>query len=54
MWLYKVKNVAGCNIEKYKVGFVVRGFSHREGVDYEETFSPVSSYTSTKIIMSLA
>jgi hypothetical protein len=42
------------NIEKYKARFVARGFSQKEGVDYEETFSPVARYTSIRTIISIA
>ena len=42
------------SIEKYKAIFLDRGFSHKEGIDYEETFVPVSRYTSIKTIMELA
>ena len=40
-WLYKIKHATDGNIEKYKVRFVVRGFSQKEGVDYVDTFAPV-------------
>ena len=42
------------SIEKYKARFVARGFSQKEGIDYEETFSPVGRYISIRTIMALA
>jgi hypothetical protein len=53
-WIYKIKHATNGNIEKYKAKFVARGFSQKEGVDYEETFSPVSRYTSIWTIISLS
>jgi hypothetical protein len=52
-WLYKIKHAADGSIEKFKVRFVARGFSQREGVDYKETFAPVTRYTSIRAVMSL-
>jgi hypothetical protein len=53
-WLFKIKHVANGSIEKYKARFVARGFSHKEGIDYEETFAPVARYTSIRTIIALA
>ena len=53
-WIYKIKHVTDGSIEKYKAIFVARGFSKKEGIDYEETFSPVERYTSIRTIMALA
>jgi hypothetical protein len=53
-WIYKIKHTADGSIEKYKARFVARGFSQKEGVDYEETFSPVARYTSIRMVISLA
>ena len=39
------------SIEKYKARFLARGFSQKEGIDYEETFSLVVRYTSIRTIM---
>ena len=33
---------------------MARGFSQKEGIDYEETFAPVARYTSIRVIMALA
>jgi hypothetical protein len=53
-WLFKTKHAADGSIEKYKARFVARGFSKNEGIDYEETFSPVARYTSIRTIIALA
>jgi hypothetical protein len=53
-WLYKTKYVANGSIEKHKALFVARGFSQIEGVDYDETFAPVTRYTSIRIIIAIA
>jgi hypothetical protein len=34
--------------------FVARGFSQKEGIDYEETFAPVARYTSIRATMAIA
>jgi hypothetical protein len=52
-WIYNIKHTTYGSIEKYKAWFVARGFSQKEGVDYEETFSPVARYISIKIVISL-
>jgi hypothetical protein len=53
-WLFKIKHAAGKSIEKYKARFVARGFSQKEGIEYEETFAPVARYTSIITIIALA
>jgi hypothetical protein len=53
-WLFKIKHVADGSIKKYKARFVARVFSQKEGIDYEETFSPKARYTSIRTIIALA
>jgi len=48
-----VKHDSKGNIERYKARLVAKGFTQREGIDYNETFSPVSSKDSFRIIMAL-
>jgi hypothetical protein len=53
-WIYKIKHAVDGSIEKHKARFVARGFSQKEGIDYEETFSLVSRYTSIRTIIAIA
>ena len=39
-WIYKVKFSTDGSVEKRKAKFVARGFSQKEGIDYDETFAP--------------
>ena len=53
-WIFKIKHGVDGSIEKYKVRFVARGFSQKEGVNYDEMLSPIYRYTSIKMIITLA
>jgi hypothetical protein len=53
-WLYKIKHATDRSIEKYKARCVSHGFSQKEGIDYEETFSLVAKYTPIRTIIALA
>ena len=44
-WLYKIKHGFDGSAEKYKARFVARGFSLKEGVDYDDIHAPVVEYT---------
>lgn len=41
------------NIEKQKAKFVAKGFSYVERFEYEETFAPVTRYSSIRSIIAL-
>ena len=52
-WIYKVKQVADRSIEKHNVRFVDKGFSQVDGIDYEETFALIATYSSIRSIIAL-
>jgi len=53
-WVFKIKVAPDGTPIRYKARLVAKGFSQVEGIDYEETFSPVARYESFRILMALA
>ena len=53
-WVFKKKLNATGKVEKYKAQLVAKGYSHVEGIDFGEIFSPVAKMTSIRFLLSLA
>ena len=53
-WVFRIKRNLDQSVEKYKDRFVVRSFTQIPGVDYDEIYSPVVSYTANRILIALA
>ena len=50
---FKTKHDSKGNVERYKARLVAKGYTKKEGIDYKETFSPVSKKDSLRIVMTL-
>jgi len=52
-WVFKTKCDSKGNIERYKARLVAKEITQKGGIDYKETFSPISKKDSLRIIMPL-
>ena len=53
-WIFKKKTDADGNVTVYKARLVAKGFRQVQGVDYDETFSPVAMLKSVQIMLAIA
>ena len=53
-WIFKKKTNANGNVTVYKALLIAKGFQQVQGVDYNETFSPVAMLKSVRIMLAIA
>ena len=53
-WIFETKYHADGIVQKHKAHLVAKGYSQQQGVDFEETFSPVARFETMKTVLALA
>ncbi|CAI7801068.1 unnamed protein product [Closterium sp. NIES-54] len=48
-WVFRLKTAAVGTIERFKARWVIRGYDQRHGIDFGQTFAPVSRHASVRI-----
>src|ERR1051325_9249622 len=51
-WIFKVKEgIEGVVSKRYKARLVARGFTQKEGIDFNDVFSPVVKHRSIQMLL---
>lgn len=53
-WIFKTKYKIDGSIDKHKDRIVAKGYAQKEGIDYDETFAPITKIKTLRMIFSLA
>jgi hypothetical protein len=52
-WVFKKKTDTNGNVHIYKAWLVAKGFKQIHGIDYDETFSPITMLKSIRILLAI-
>nr|KYP42748.1 Retrovirus-related Pol polyprotein from transposon TNT 1-94 [Cajanus cajan] len=52
-WVYKIKRDGNDQVERYRARLVVKGYAQKEGIDFNEIFSPVVRLTTIRVVLAM-
>ncbi|GJZ07225.1 gag-pol polyprotein [Tanacetum coccineum] len=52
-WVYKINKNGDDQVERYRARLVVKGYAQKEGIDFNEKFSPVVRMTTIRVVLAM-
>ncbi|KAE8707942.1 hypothetical protein F3Y22_tig00110365pilonHSYRG00006 [Hibiscus syriacus] len=52
-WVFKIKRNGDDQVERYRARLVVKGYAQKEGIDFNEIFSPVVRLTTVRVVLAI-
>ena len=53
-WVYKVMYHVDGTVNRYKARLVAKGYAQQHGIDYNETFPPITKMTIVIVVLAVA